>query len=112
MSLLGHVPRVTWEFVMYRGSRNTTERLSGTARDTGSLSSVTIVVGRRWLPADAVGRRGPRPGTTGTGRGPRPESISGGSRTALAAWRPGPRRRVLRAHPRGTAGPAPAPAHR
>src|SRR5699024_9949030 len=68
MSLLGHSPRVTWEFVILRGSRNTTDGLSGKARDNDSLSSVTNVVGRRGLPAEVTGCRGPRPGTTGTGR--------------------------------------------
>src|SRR5699024_890506 len=70
MSLLGHVPRVTWEFVMFGASRNTTDGLSGPARNTGPLPCVTTVVGRRCRPAEAVGRRGPRPGTTGTVRVP------------------------------------------
>src|SRR5699024_549291 len=32
------------------------------------LSSVTNVVGRRGRPAEVIGHRGPRPGTTGAGR--------------------------------------------
>src|SRR5699024_8235740 len=68
MSLLGHAPRVTWAFVIFGGSENTTDGLFGKARNNVSLSSVTNVVGRRGRPAEVIGHRGPRPGTTGAGR--------------------------------------------
>src|SRR5699024_1939076 len=109
MSLLGHAPRVTWAFVIFGGSENTTDDLFGKARNNVSLSSVTNVVGRRGRPAEVIGHRW---SPTGDHRCRTAMSISGGRRNAPAAWRPGPRRRALRARPRGTADPAPAPGHR
>src|SRR5699024_12851827 len=109
MSLLGHAPRVTWAFVIFGGSENTTDDLFGKARNNVSLSSGTNVVGRRGRPAEVIRHRWY---PTGDHRCRTAMSISGGRRNSPAAWPPGPRRRGPRARHRGITHQAPSPAPR